>query len=49
MDAVAVIPKPDVKGFFDPATFTITYVVSDPATKIAAIIFHQSPLISGQI
>ena len=38
MDAVAVIPKPDVKGFFDPATFTITYVVSDPATKIAAII-----------
>jgi len=30
--------KPDVKGFFDPNTFTISYVVSDPATKKAAII-----------
>ena len=30
--------KPDVKGFFDKETFTVSYVVSDPATKIAAII-----------
>ena len=30
--------KPDISGFHDPATFTITYVVSDPATKRAAII-----------
>ena len=30
--------KPVVKAFFDEATFTITYVVSDPATKRAAII-----------
>lgn len=29
---------PNVKGFFDPATYTISYVVSDPATRIAAII-----------
>jgi glyoxylase-like metal-dependent hydrolase (beta-lactamase superfamily II) len=30
--------KPAVKGFFDPATFTVTYVVHDPATRAAAII-----------
>ncbi len=30
--------RPDIKGFFDPATFTITYVVADPATRRAAII-----------
>ena len=30
--------KPDIFGFHDPATFTITYVVADPATKRAAII-----------
>ncbi len=30
--------RPDVKGFFDPATSTITYVVSDRVTKRAAII-----------
>ncbi len=30
--------KPDVKAFFDEATFTVTYVVSDPATARAAII-----------
>ena len=30
--------KPDVKAFFDEATFTISYVVSDPATKKAAIV-----------
>ena len=29
---------PDVRGFFDPATHTITYLVSDPATGRAAII-----------
>jgi glyoxylase-like metal-dependent hydrolase (beta-lactamase superfamily II) len=29
--------KPDVKGFFDPDTNTISYVVSDPATKACAI------------
>lgn len=29
---------PDVHGFFDPATHTITYLVSDPATGMAAII-----------
>lgn len=34
-DAIA---RPDVKAFFDPATFTVTYLVSDPATKRAAII-----------
>lgn len=32
------IRAPQVKGFFDEATFTISYVVSDPATKRAAII-----------
>ena len=30
--------KPDVKAFFDEATFTVTYVVSDPASGRAAII-----------
>ena len=30
--------KPDVRAFHDAATYTITYVVSDPATKQAAII-----------
>ncbi len=30
--------RPDVKAFFDEATFTVTYVVSDPATRRAAII-----------
>ena len=32
------IQKPDVKAFFYEATFTVTYVVSDPATRKAAII-----------
>lgn len=31
-------PKPEVAGFFDPATYTISYLVVDPATKAAAII-----------
>ena len=30
--------RPEVNGFFDPATFTVSYVVHDPATKVAAII-----------
>ncbi|MDI1326127.1 MAG: MBL fold metallo-hydrolase [Brevundimonas sp.] len=30
--------RPDVRGFFDPATHTVTYLVSDPATGMAAII-----------
>ena len=30
--------KPDVKAFFDEATFTISYIVSDPATRKAAVI-----------
>lgn len=30
--------RPEIKGFFDEATFTVTYVVSDPVTKEAAII-----------
>ena len=30
--------RPDVRAFHDEATFTITYVVSDPATKQAAIV-----------
>ncbi len=32
------MPKPDVKAFFDAATYTVTYVVSDPATQRAAIV-----------
>jgi glyoxylase-like metal-dependent hydrolase (beta-lactamase superfamily II) len=30
--------QPHVQAFFDPATFTASYLVSDPATKAAAII-----------
>jgi glyoxylase-like metal-dependent hydrolase (beta-lactamase superfamily II) len=30
--------QPTIRAFFDEATFTITYLVSDPATKKAAII-----------
>jgi glyoxylase-like metal-dependent hydrolase (beta-lactamase superfamily II) len=30
--------NPHVQGFFDPATFTVSYVVYDPATKRAVII-----------
>jgi glyoxylase-like metal-dependent hydrolase (beta-lactamase superfamily II) len=29
---------PLIRGFFDPATFTVTHVVADPATKRAAIV-----------
>jgi len=31
-------PSPNVKGFFDPATNTVSYVVSDPQTQHCAII-----------
>lgn len=30
--------RPEIASFFDPATFTVTYVVHDPATRDAAII-----------
>lgn len=30
--------RPQVKAFFDEATFTVSYVVSDPATRRAAVI-----------
>ena len=30
--------RPEVQAFFDPATFTATYLVSDPATGAAAIV-----------
>lgn len=32
------MPNPNVKAFFDEATFTVSYVVSDPATGRAAVI-----------
>jgi glyoxylase-like metal-dependent hydrolase (beta-lactamase superfamily II) len=32
------LPHPDVAAFFDPATNTVSYIVSDPATGAAAII-----------
>lgn len=38
MTQVRQAPRPDVTGFFDPATHTLTYLVSDPATGAAAII-----------
>lgn len=30
--------RPDVQAFFDPDTFTVSYLVSDPSTRAAAII-----------
>ena len=32
------VTNPDVRAFFDEATFTVSYVVSDPGTRRAAII-----------
>src|SRR3569623_2563637 len=32
--------KPDVQGFFDPRTWSIKYVVSDPRSKECVIIDH---------
>ena len=36
--AIELAVRPAVKGFFDPATCTISYVVSDPASGRAAIV-----------
>ncbi len=30
--------RPEIASFFDPATFTVTYIVSDPSTREAAIV-----------
>lgn len=38
METPAVALKPEVKGFFDQRTFSVQYVVSDPATRCCAII-----------
>ncbi|HBU61265.1 MAG: MBL fold metallo-hydrolase [Oceanicaulis sp.] len=38
MTTPSATPIPTVKAFFDPDTFTVSYVVSDPATQKAAII-----------
>ena len=35
---VAMAMKPDVEAFFDAATNTISYVVSDPKTKACAVV-----------
>jgi len=35
---MSVSQRPEVEGFFDEATFTITYLVSDPETGAAAVI-----------
>ena len=37
-DGLAARPHPEVASFFDPATHTITHVVSDPATGACAVI-----------
>jgi glyoxylase-like metal-dependent hydrolase (beta-lactamase superfamily II) len=37
MNQIAIV-QTDVKGFFDPRTWSIQYVVSDPATKACAVI-----------
>ena len=36
--SIAIVPVPTVEGFFDAATHTVTYLVADPATGVAAII-----------
>ena len=43
--------QPDVQAFHDEATFTVTYVVSDPATRKAAIIdpVHDFDPASGRV
>mgnify|MGYP005826428109 CR=1 FL=1 len=38
IEAAAASPPATVRSFFDPDTFTVTHVVSDPATARAAII-----------
>ena len=32
------MPSPIIQSFFDPATYTVTHVLADPATRRAAII-----------
>ena len=38
MSDSGLAPHPDVQGFFDAATNTVSYIVHDPVTKAAAII-----------
>jgi glyoxylase-like metal-dependent hydrolase (beta-lactamase superfamily II) len=38
MTSSSVGQRPDVQAFFDPRTFSVQYVVSDPATRACAII-----------
>ena len=38
MQSESPMSRPDVQAFHDEATFTVTYIVSDPATKRAAIV-----------
>ena len=38
MSDSGLAPHPDVQGFFDPATNTVSYIVHDPVTKAAALI-----------
>jgi len=38
MTSQATGPRPDVQAFYDPRTFSVQYVVSDPATKACAVI-----------
>ena len=33
-----MIAFPEIEAFFDEATFTVTYLVSDPASRRAAVI-----------
>ena len=37
-DAVATERQPQIRAFFDEATFTVSYVVHDPASKKAAVV-----------
>jgi glyoxylase-like metal-dependent hydrolase (beta-lactamase superfamily II) len=36
--AGTVVTSPRIQSFFDPATFTVSYVVADPATKACAVV-----------
>ncbi len=38
MSDSGLVSHPDVQGFFDPATNTVSYIVHDPVTKAAAIV-----------
>ena len=37
-DRIRTRTKPDVTGFYDPVTFSIQYIVADPATRRCAVI-----------